>query len=66
MNQNDIRFLNRVTGATPLQFFGQSTAKNNCSQSPDFFLPFVGFAKIEINLRIHCIQFLICVLQLTE
>jgi hypothetical protein len=66
MNQNDICFLKRVTGTAPLQFFGQSTAKNNCSQSPDFFLPFVVLAKIKIDLWIHCIQFLICIFQLTE
>ena len=61
MYQDDVSFLKRVTRATPPQFFGQPTAKNDRSQLLKFFLPLFGFSEKEINLGIlfagcHSIQ----------
>jgi hypothetical protein len=53
MDQYNVCVLKRVTRATPLQFFGQPTIKNDHSQFLKLFLPFFGFTKKEINLRIH-------------
>lgn len=53
MNQDDIVVLERIARAAPFQHFGQSAVKDNGSEKGYFFLPFVGFVKIEINFRIH-------------
>ena len=46
----------RVTGFTPLQFFSQSTTKDDRSQFPKFFLPLLGFTKKEIDLGIPIVH----------
>ena len=53
-------FFKGITGNSPLQFFAEPTIKNDHSQLLQFFLPLFGFTKIKINLRIHCIYFLVC------
>ncbi len=55
MYQDYVTFLEHVTGGTPLQFLGQPAVKNDGSQLLYFFLPFLGFIKIKIDLRIHLV-----------
>src|SRR5215472_13926063 len=52
MHENDVAFLKSVTRATPPQFLGQPTAKNDRSQLLTLFLPLFGFREKEINFGI--------------
>src|SRR5262245_6376135 len=52
MYENDVAFLKRVTRATPPQFFGQPTVKNDRSQLLKFFFPPLGCSEKEINFGI--------------
>jgi hypothetical protein len=51
--QDNVAFFNRVTGTTPLQFFGKLAAKNDRSQFIHLFLPLAGFIEEEVDLWVH-------------
>jgi len=55
LKYNYVFALKGVTRLAPLQFFGQRTAKNDCSQLLKLFLP-LGFLQIVANLRIHFVD----------
>ncbi len=53
VDNNDVFLVNRVTGLTPFQFFGQPAVENDRPQLLKLFVPFFGFLENSINLGIH-------------